>query len=217
MSNPLESLLSNFGDGLKGQVVTMTIGEIVEMDRSLNRAAKVVLKSEPSIGIDSDEYLYNVPIATFNTADYVLLTPYKAGDSVTVVFSHRDLDNILANEGGDAKNQSFSKSNAVIVGGANLFTQKIVGDWDDDDIVLAKRDGTSSIVIKSNNDIQVNTNGNIYLGDKGSTEGVPLGKQLKQWLDGHTHDYSWTSDGGNSTTSPVSNKSPEPSERVFTV
>lgn len=52
----------------------------------------------------------------------------------------------------------------------------------------------------------------ILLGDT-ATEGVPLGNQLKAWLDNHTHEYTWTESGGNGTTSPPT-PSPEPSQVV---
>lgn len=52
----------------------------------------------------------------------------------------------------------------------------------------------------------------ILLGDSAS-EGVPLGNQLKEWLDNHTHDFSWTSDSGNGKTS-APDPSPEPSKVV---
>lgn len=55
----------------------------------------------------------------------------------------------------------------------------------------------------------------ILLGSDGAEEGVPLGITLKEWLDGHTHEYSWTSSGGSGTTSPPTSESPKPSEKVM--
>lgn len=53
----------------------------------------------------------------------------------------------------------------------------------------------------------------ILLGDN-ATEGIPLGNQLKNWLDNHTHSYSWNDGSGSSTTSAPSYSSPTPSEVV---
>lgn len=76
-----------------------------------------------------------------------------------------------------------------------------------------------SVLIKSElatveADTVVVDSGNILLG-AGAEEGVPLGNTLKEWLDGHQHDfnYSWGSSAGSSsgtTTSPTSD-SPDPS------
>ncbi|WP_163538310.1 phage baseplate assembly protein V [Gracilibacillus sp. YIM 98692] len=53
----------------------------------------------------------------------------------------------------------------------------------------------------------------VLLGTNAS-EGVPLGNQLKQWLDNHTHDYSWTDAAGNDQTSKPNSPSPSVSEKV---
>lgn len=59
----------------------------------------------------------------------------------------------------------------------------------------------------------------IFLGSENAEEGVPLGMTLKQWLDSHTHEvtYSWTSGAGSATVTsePPSDPSPDPSEKVF--
>ena len=57
----------------------------------------------------------------------------------------------------------------------------------------------------------------LRLGGEDADEGVPLGKQLKEWLDGHEHPYTWTSGAGSGTTGPPTSASPDPSEVVKTV
>ena len=57
----------------------------------------------------------------------------------------------------------------------------------------------------------------VRLGGGDADEGVPLGKQLKEWLDEHEHSYSWTDSGGSGTTGPPTSASPNPSEVVKTV
>lgn len=56
----------------------------------------------------------------------------------------------------------------------------------------------------------------LLLGGSDAAEGVPLGLQLKQWLDEHEHPYSWTSGAGSGTTGPPTSPSPDPSGTVFT-
>lgn len=55
----------------------------------------------------------------------------------------------------------------------------------------------------------------LLLGGPDANEGVPLGLQLKEWLDSHTHPYTWTSGAGASTTGPPTSPSPDPSQVVF--
>lgn len=50
----------------------------------------------------------------------------------------------------------------------------------------------------------------LLLGSSGASEGVPLGNQLKSWLDNHTH----PGDSGGTTGAPNSS-SPSPSTKVF--
>ncbi len=77
--------------------------------------------------------------------------------------------------------------------------------------------------LRAEGSIQVNIQGGVVIIDgsqillgAGAGEGVPLGVTLKQWLDTHTHPYSWTSGAGSSETSPPSTPSPDPSTKVFT-
>lgn len=216
----LASVIQGIGNKTKSEVYTMTVGEIVELDREYNRAKKVLLLDEDKQTkyIDEDdEYIYNIPYIHTITEEFVFIPPYREGDKVIILFSHRDIDNLLENDGSEAIDEAvFDKSDAVIIGGVHLFDDTIeLGDVEEGELCFKKRDDSVSIHIDNDNNIEVKTDGKIYLGEKDDAEAVPLGEQLKEWLDNHTHDYNWTLEGGSGVTSPPKEKSPELSEKVF--
>lgn len=207
----LASLISNMSESTKSGVYTMTIGEIIELDPIYNRAAKVMLideSKESKYNDLDDDFIYNIPFTGFNNEDFVLFQPYKVGDKVTILFSHRDIDNILENDGSEQDGSNFNKSDAVIIGGLNLFDNPIdQEDVKEGDILLKKRDNSMKIRIDyETNDVSIETDGNIYLGNKNESQPMPLGKDLKDWLDNHTH----SGQGAGTPTSP----SPELSKGV---
>ena len=215
----LASVIQGIGDKTKGEVYTMTIGRIEEVDRRYNRASKVLLLDEEQESKYSDvdsAYIYNIPFVSYSTSEFVMTPPFQKGDYVVVLFSHRDIDNILENSGSEGDGSGiFDKSDAVIVGGVNLFDTPIAEPSGEGDFTIAKRDGSLRINIDKESNIEIQTEGNVYLGDKDDAEPMPLGKQLKEWLDNHTHDYEWSSTGGSGATKPPKQKSPDLSERVY--
>jgi hypothetical protein len=192
---------------LKG-MNTCAICRIEKVDLKLMKADVVPLFEEGLTPI------LNVPISPQQTGDYIIRVPYKKGDLVTVVFSQRDIDSILYG-GGEQSTRMLGIDDAIIIGGINTYNNPLPEGYEED-LLIAKKDFKSRIVIGKDNNITVETDGNIFLGD-GATEGVPLGNQLKQWLDSHTHPYTWTDPGGNGFTSPPSSSSPSPSKKVKTV
>ena len=215
----LASVIQGIGDKTKGEVYTMTIGRIEEVDRRYNRASKVLLLDEEQESKYNDvdsAYIYNIPFVSYSTSEFVMIPPFQKGDYVVVLFSHRDIDNILENSGSEGDGSGiFDKSDAVIVGGVNLFDAPITEPSNDGDFTIAKRDGSLRINIDKESNIEIQTDGKIYLGDKDDAEAVPLGEQLKEWLDNHTHDYDWSSTGGSGVTEPPKQKSPDLSKRVY--
>lgn len=209
----LANILGASMSDVVGQVYTMTIGEIVELDRPYNRAKKVRLIDEvkESKYTDmADEFIFNIPFVALRTKEFVVLPPYEVGDRVIVLFSHRDITNILENDGSESMNVNFDKSDAVIVGNVNLFDSPIdVSGSSEGEFVFKKHDNSLSIHIDKENNVEVKTDGKIYLGDKNGAEAMPLGEELKDWLDNHTH----SGQGSGRPTSP----SPQLSERVFNV
>lgn len=206
----LASIFKANANEMLNQVYTMSIGEIIELDMQLMRASKVRLIDEAETGPYEDHgelYIYNIPLNGITNDSLIIVPPYKVGDKVTVLFSHRDITNILENDGSDPMPTNFDKSDAVILGHVNLFTNPInVTDWEEGEMVIKAPNDNLTIKIDNDLNIEVKTIGNVYLGDKEETEPMPLGRQLKEWLDNHTH----TNQGAGK---PVNN-SPNLSERV---
>lgn len=191
-----------FRAGLVGGLNTCMLAEIVAFDAA-------AMKADVELLPDRD-LVKAVPVAAQKAGGFVIRVPYKEGDTVVVVFAQRDIDAIMHGEEG-ATDRVLDLNDAIIVGGMTLFADPLP-DANAEDMIIARSDMTTKIVIDPDGKVTIEAAGGLYLGG-GSTEGVPLGAQLKQWLDNHTHDY--TDDGVTRTTAPPSNPSPEPSTGVF--
>jgi hypothetical protein len=157
--------------------------------------------------------LIDIPVNSINSSEFIVVTPYKEGDIVVILFAERDISDIVEEgEFSDKTNKrKFDFNDAIIIGSIKPFTEEL-SNANKDDLQILKKDGTSKIVLKSNGDIIIESD-NVLLGGEDANESVPLGDSLKTWLDSHTHDYSWTSDSGSGTTSSPSS-SPDPSSNV---
>lgn len=92
--------------------------------------------------------------------------------------------------------------------------------FDDETYVEYKKEEKVLKVMVNDVSIEVNNgkvtikSDEILLGSDSAAEGVPLGNQLKDWLDNHTHDYSWSDSAGSGSTSSPTSTSPAVSEKV---
>lgn len=179
------------------QLHTALHAKIVKVDLQYMRA-------DVELPLEGNPLLMQVPIATHQTADFVVRPPYKPGDEVLLVFSMKDIEPLLYG-GGTPSRRQHALDDALIVGGITPFTEPLPGSWSEheEDFVIGKRDLTSRIVLTATGDVRVESSGTVFIGE-GAEEGIPLGTQLKDWLDNHTHD------GGG----PPDQASPEPSEKV---
>ena len=170
----------------------------------------VKYKNEDGL-MENRPLLIEVPVSFIKAGPFVIRPPYKKGDIVLVVFADEDIDNVLLSGSVSEPNSTrkHSLDDAIIVGGIMPFTQTLPNEHIED-LVIAKDDFTTKIVVKEDGEIIIQ-GGKVYLGSEDAEEGIPLGNALKQWLDNHTHPY----DGGE-TQSP-SSPSPEPSRVVRTV
>ena len=154
-----------------------------------------------------------VPVSLFRAGGFVIRPPYKKGDPVLVACAERALDLIMAaGKDEDPKsNRKHALDDAIVIGGLLPYNLDLPGGHAGD-LIIAKEDFSSKIVIKESGEIIIEAH-EIYLGE-GATEGVAFGDLLKSWADNHTHAYNWTSGAGASETSPPSQESPEPSAKV---
>lgn len=192
------NFFNNFKNNLVGGLNTCAIGKIQTFDPKLMKADILVLPDESLIK--------SVPVATLQTSDFLVRIPYKKDDHVLVVFAQRDIEGIMYNAS-DTTERMLSLDDAIVIGGINLFTNNLP-ETNANDIVIGKKDLSSKVVIGANGDITIESAGNVKLGSANASEGVPLGDQLKTWLDNHTHPTP------NGTSGAPNSASPTPSQGV---
>ena len=195
------------------------LGKIEKFDAVTMKAevSPMVKYKNKDGSIENRPLLIEVPVSFIKAGPFVIRPPYKKGDIVLVVFADEDIDNVLLSGGGSEPNskRKHSLDDAIVVDGIMPFTQTLPNEHIED-LVIAKDDFATKIVVKEDGEIIIQ-GGKVYLGSEDAEEGIPLGDKLKQWLDNHTHPYTWTSSGGTGSTSPPSEPSPEPSEVVKTI
>lgn len=211
----MNNLSGNIAEGINNCMM----GKIESFDGEKMKADVVPLLNvkNKSGEIEEMSMLIEVPVSFLKAGPFVIRPPYKPGDIVLVVFADGDIENILLS--GDKANpnstRKHSLDDAIVVGSIMPFTTELPGEHLDD-LIIAKDDFSTKLVLKENGEIIVQ-GGKVYLGDETAFEGVPLGDTLKDWLDSHTHPHSWTDPGGSGSTSPPSAPSPEPSKVVKTI
>lgn len=205
--------MDGFWEGTIEGINSCTIGKIEKFDATTMKADVVPLvKKKNKDGTTEDiSLLIEVPVSFMKAGPFLIRPPYKTGDIVLVVFADRDIENVLfsGDKGDPIRNDLHSLDNAIIVGGIMPFTKALPADHVND-LIIAKDDFSTKIVIKENGDIIIK-GGKIYLGADTAVEGVPLGNALKTWLDSHTHPSP------EGETGPPSSSSPAPSGVVKTI
>lgn len=158
--------------------------------------------------------LFGIPVSCLRAGGFIVKPPYRQGDIVNVAFSSLSMDEVLISgkEENVSITEQFRNEDAVVQFGIPTMIDSFPSDHSED-LVIAKDDYSSKIVLTSGGDIVIQADGNVLLGEN-AEEGVPLGTTLKTWLDSHTHPISWTDSGGSGTSGSPSSASPAPSEKV---
>jgi len=102
----------------------------------------------------------NVPAAIQKAGPFFIRVPYVKGDIVIVVFSDVGIDDQI-NTGAEAHGKGQRKhclDDAIIVGGISPFNVSLPAE---DGLIIAKKDLSAKVVIKENNDIVIETSGNL--------------------------------------------------------
>lgn len=128
-------------------VDTCLICEVLEVDMNLYKADVLPLHDPEATPI------LDVPMAFWQTEQFVIQVPFKKGDKVLVVCSQADIDPLMFG-GGKAASRSFSANDALIVGGVNYFTKPLQNEHPDDVIISDK---------KFNNKIRIQPDGEIFI------------------------------------------------------
>lgn len=160
-----------FGQYGKDLNVAM-VGRVESYDPAKNTIK--VIPQHKTKGADGNEQVYqpliSVPVASFNIGGYMMKFPMLAGDIVILLYFDYDIDNLIANGNteGTVKQRTHSLNDCIALPfGFNLLSNDFKGN---NDLTIAKKDGSTFIKIKENGDIVLNSN-KIKLGEN-ATKGV---------------------------------------------
>lgn len=128
-------------------VDTCLICEVLEVDMNLYKADVLPLHDPEATPI------LDVPMAFWQTEQFVIQMPFKKGDKVLVVCSQADIDPLMFG-GGKAASRSFSANDALIVGGVHYFTKPLQNEHPDDVIITDKQ---------FSNKIRIQPDGQIFI------------------------------------------------------
>lgn len=140
------AFFERFKNNLIGSLNTCAIGQIVRFD-GVKMQADVKL-------LPDGELILDVPVGTIQTSDFYIRVPYKNGDYVVVIFAQRDIDEIMYGGNTTPSQRMLALDDAIVAFGINLFTNSLPSE-NSNDLVIGKKDGGASIVIKQNNEIEV--------------------------------------------------------------
>lgn len=141
-------------NGIAGDVNSCIIARIESFDSRKMKADVIPLIK------DSDNkpvsMLIEVPVALVKAGGFIIRPPYKKGDVVVIVFADRDIDNVLLS--GKVSNLNSSRKHslddAIVVGSIMPFTETLPAEHSSD-LVIAKDDFTSKIVLKADGSIEI--------------------------------------------------------------
>lgn len=215
----VNDFMDNLAGGIVNGINACMLGKIESIDLESMKAdilpmARVQAKDG---SVEDMALLIEVPVSFIKSGPFYIRPPYKAGDIVVVVFADSDTENILLS--GEVSNpnseRKHSLDDAIVIGSIMPFTEKTTSEHLGD-LVITNDDLSTKLVLKEDGEIIIKAS-KVLLGDDEASEGVPLGNALKSWLDGHTHSYTWSSEGGSGNTGGPNGASPGPSEVTKTI
>lgn len=105
--------------------------------------------------------LFECPTSCIKAQDFYLRIPYKKGDVVYVGCSQEALDDLLLNDRTNVSSlegvDRFRLTDAIILGGVFVDTEKKMTSEYPDDFVIQNRDNSDIIVLKKSGGVQVKT------------------------------------------------------------
>lgn len=110
------------------------------------------------------QLLIEVPVMMLKAGPFIIRPPYNKGDIVIVVFADGDIENVLLS--GDVSNRNskreHSLDDAMILGGVMPFIEDMPSS-NTNDLVIGKRDLSSSIILKEDGDIEIKASGDVNI------------------------------------------------------
>ncbi len=139
-------------DNISNNISCCMLGRI-ETYNAKNMTADVLPLHENST------LLINVPVSFIRAGSFFIRAPYKKGDIVLIVFCDKDIENILLSGNVSKSNSSrkHSLDDAIVVGGIMPLTKNLPEEHLND-LVIAKDNLNSKIIMKENGDIEIKSN-----------------------------------------------------------
>lgn len=138
MSKEASIFFNNYKKGLLNVINTCLIGIIEKFDGETMKANVTLLPN--------DDLILDVPVMTLQTSEFYIRVPYEPGDHVLVVFSQRDIDQIMHSGDASPSDRVLSIDDAIIIGGINLFDDPLPSE-DKDKLVIGQKDGGAKITM----------------------------------------------------------------------
>lgn len=154
--------INNLLNGVISNINSCLIARIERFDGRKMKADLVPLIKNS----DNEEVsmLIEVPVAMVKAGGFVIRPPYKRGDIVVVVFADRDIDNVLLS--GKVSNlnstRKHSLDDAIVIGSISPFTENLPSTHSND-LIIAKEDLSSKIVLKQDGGIEIKSNKSITI------------------------------------------------------
>lgn len=159
---------NQLSQNLTGGINSCTLGKIETFDSTTMKANVIPLvKSEDG----NKPMLIEVPVSFMRAGPFLIRPPYKQGDIVLVVFADEDIDNVLISGTISEPNSTrkHSLDDAIIVGGVMPFTNTLPGEHGND-LVIAKDDFETKLVIEESGKILIESNKGITISGPSRTE-----------------------------------------------
>lgn len=123
------------------------VGQVVKFD-----AGKMKADIQP-LPSSENSLLINVPVMTFLSGSFFIKIPLEVGDTVLVLFADNDLDDILLGGDSNATGRKHDLSDAICIGGINLFNESLGGD--STELTLGTKDLKGMLSISKDGEISI--------------------------------------------------------------
>lgn len=189
---------NDFFNTLKGSLSEQTnsamVGRIERFNASKMKADVLPL-IRSSDGADPS-MLIGVPVSMVRAGGFIIRPPYKKGDIVLVVFVDRDMENFLLSgkQSTPSTGRTHSLDDAVVIGSVIPFNQSLTGE-NTNDLLIAKEDMTSKIILKEDGDLVIEFDKDIKI--KGKNIDIAADSQVSingsggVSIDGSSRSGSW--------------------------
>ncbi len=148
-------------ENLTSGINNCMLGKIEKFDAETMKAevSPMVKYKNKDGSMENRPLLIEVPVSFLKAGPFVIRPPYKPGDIVLVVFADEDIDNVLLSGDVSEPNSTrvHSLDDAIGVGGIMPFNTILPGEHSED-LIIAKDDFTTKIVIKDDGDIEMKGN-----------------------------------------------------------